>query len=129
MKQYKNHIALFFATLFTVSQLYHTVHIFVEESHHHHFVDKTFVAKEKTTDNNSSGDKILKLAENFEETHDNCAICQQFQLFKIYFASNTPLEIKKTIFNNFKSIYYKDFLFPAYLLKNPSLRGPPSFFL
>ncbi len=125
MKQYKNHIALFFAILFTVSQFYHTVHTFIEKSHHH-CVGETFVAKEKTTDN--SGYKILKSTKSFGESH-HCAICQQLQSFKIYFANNTLLEIKKSTLNSFKTIYHRDFLFSAYLLENQSLRGPPSFFL
>lgn len=131
MKRFKKHIALFFSILFVVSQLNYAIHTVFEDhhqgkclnhTHHHHDFEK----KESVT-TNAYAYKTIKEKGSFDELN-NCTLCQQYQSFKLHFTESKSLKIDKEVINSYKTILHKTSLFSKYLLKNISLRGPPTTF-
>ncbi|WP_103072538.1 hypothetical protein [Aquimarina sediminis] len=117
MKQYKRHIALFFALLFVTTQLSHTLHNF-SDTHNHH-------QKRLLSDIGIDDDTVSKNNVFFDDICD-CLLCEQHQTIKLSVANPFNFEIKEATNLAYRLEVYTSPLFSTYLLENSSLRGPPA---
>lgn len=121
LKCYKKHIAFFFALLFVASQFNYAVHALFEhhESEHH---------CEVSLQKNTHEDHNVAVYEesSFNNSHEDCPLCQQYQSIKLYSAKFFTFIINSKMFYDYKSYIYIKPLFSSHLFGDISLRGPPS---
>ncbi|WP_103866203.1 hypothetical protein [Aquimarina sp. I32.4] len=117
MKEYKKHIALFFALLFIVSQLDFAFHSLFE-CH----ADTNAVSITELSIKNAP----ISGNDSFFDDVCDCLLCQQHQITKLYLDHSFEIGIKNNTYYHYKSIAYKTLFSYSYLLSNASLRAPPA---
>ena len=124
MKKRLKHIALFFLTIFLVTQIVHLNHSFQHSDHNNTEVSNLQAKKENGFANNYTFTKIEKAND-----HNHCFVCHHFTASYHFFNVVEIINIHQ------KSFWIDDISYPNFSQEffasstkfQVALRGPPSF--